>query len=201
MRPELLHSPSTDRNKHPILDVLCDILPREGRVLEIASGTGQHVVYFAEKLPKLVWQPTEPDDSSRATIQTRLRASGLNNVHDPIDLDVRDTPWPVEHSDAILCINMVHISPWAATEALFLNAKDALSSAGVLYLYGAYRQSDRSTTASNEAFDASLRARNSEWGIRNLEEVVRFAKTQGFVLENTRDMPANNLSVIFRNTL
>ena len=201
MGPDLLHSPATDRNKQSILDVLCDILPPEGHVLEVASGTGQHVVYFADALPKLVWQPTDPDESSRTTIRARVRAAGLNNVHDPIDLDVRNTPWPVKLADAVLCINMIHISPWAATEALFLNAGRILPSSGVLYLYGAYRQSDRDTTASNEAFDASLRSRNSEWGIRSLEEVVQFAETQGFALENTKDMPTNNLSVVFRNTL
>jgi len=201
MSPDLLHSPATDRNKQPILDVLCGILPPEGHILEIASGTGEHVVYFAEALPNLNWQPTDPDGASLATIRARVHAAGLTNVHDPIDLDVRNAPWPVELSDAVLCINMVHISPWAATEALFSNARSILSPSGVLYLYGPYRQSDQDTTASNEAFDASLRSRNSEWGIRSLEEVVHFADTQGFVLENTRDMPANNLSVVFRNTL
>ena len=201
MTPDLLHSPATDRNKQPILEVLRGILPPEGRVLEIASGTGQHVVYFADALPKLVWQPTDPDESSLATIRERVRAAGLTNVRDPVDLDVRVAPWPVQLSDAVLCINMIHISPWAATEALFLNARHVLSSAGALYLYGPYRQSDRDTTASNKAFDASLRSRNSEWGIRSLEQVVNFAETKGFILENTKDMPANNLSVIFRNTL
>jgi len=201
MSPDLLHSPATDRNKQPILDVLREILPPDGQVLEIASGTGQHVMYFADALPKLVWQPTDPDEPSRATIQARVRAAGLTNVRDPVDLDVRDAPWPVKLSDAVLCINMIHISPWAATEALFSNARSILSSAGILYLYGPYCQTGRDTTASNKAFDASLRSRNSEWGIRSLEQVVHFAETQGFVLEKTKDMPANNLSVVFRNTL
>lgn len=201
MSPDLLHSPATDRNKQPILDVLRDILPPEGRVLEIASGTGQHVMYFADALPNLVWQPTDPDEPSRATIQARVRAAGLTNVHDPVDLDVRDAPWPVKLSNAVLCINMIHISPWTATEALFSNARSILSSAGILYLYGPYSQSGRDITASNKAFDASLRSRNPEWGIRSLEQVVHFAETQGFVLEKTKDMPANNLSVVFRNTL
>ena len=201
MSPDLLHSPATDRNKQPILDVLREILPPDGQVLEIASGTGQHVMYFADALPKLVWQPTDPDEPSRATIQARVRAAGLTNVRDPVDLDVRDAPWPVKLSDAVLCINMIHISPWAATEALFSNARSILSSAGILYLYGPYCQKGRDTTASNKAFDASLRSRNSEWGIRSLEQVVHFAETQGFVLEKTKDMPANNLSVVFRNTL
>jgi len=201
MRPNLLHSPATDRNKQPILGVLHDILPPEGHILEIASGTGEHVVYFAEALPKLIWQPTEPNKLSRSTIQARVRASGLTNVRDPLDLDVRDAHWPVKPSDAVLCINMIHISPWAATEALFSNARRILSSTGVLYLYGPFRQSDQDTTPSNEAFDASLRSRNSEWGLRSLEEVVHFATKQGFALENTKEMPANNLSVVFRNIM
>ncbi len=201
MRDELLHSPATERNKKPILEVLRHTLPSTGLVLEIASGTGQHVVHFARELPNLVWQPTDPDEASRATIVARLRAANLDNVKEPVALDVLSTHWPVNLSDAILCINMIHISPWAATEALFVNAKHVLSSAGVLYLYGPYRQSGRHTEDSNESFDTSLRSHNSEWGIRNLEDVTRIAEAQGFVLENTMDMPANNLSVIFRNAL
>ena len=201
MTDELLHSPATERNKKPILEVLRHILPSTGLVLEIASGTGQHVVHFARELPNLFWQPTDPDEASRATIVARLRAANLDNVKEPMALDVLSTHWPVNLSDAILCINMIHISPWAATEALFLKAKHVLSSAGVLYLYGPYRQSGRHTEASNESFDTSLRSHNSEWGIRNLEDVTRIAELQGFVLETTKDMPANNLSVIFRNAL
>ena len=201
MRDELLHSPATERNKKPILEVLRHTLPSTGLVLEIASGTGQHVVHFARELPNLFWQPTDPDEASRATIVARLRAANLDNVKEPMALDVLSTHWPVNLSDAILCINMIHISPWAATEALFLKAKHVLSSAGVLYLYGPYRQSGRHTEASNESFDTSLRSHNSEWGIRNLEDVTRVAELQGFVLETTMDMPANNLSVIFRNAL
>lgn len=201
MTDELLHSPATERNKKPILEVLRHILPSTGLILEIASGTGQHVVHFARELPNLFWQPTDPDEASRATIVARLRAANLDNVKEPMALDVLSTHWPVNLSDAILCINMIHISPWAATEALFLKAKHVLSSAGVLYLYGPYRQSGRHTEASNESFDTSLRSHNSEWGIRNLEDVTRIAELQGFVLETTMDMPANNLSVIFRNAL
>lgn len=201
MTDELLHSPATERNKKPILEVLRHILPSTGLILEIASGTGQHVVHFARELPNLFWQPTDPDEASRATIVARLRAANLDNVKEPMALDVLSTHWPVNLSDAILCINMIHISPWAATEALFLKAKHVLSSAGVLYLYGPYRQSGRHTEASNESFDTSLRSHNSEWGIRNLEDVTRVAELQGFVLETTMDMPANNLSVIFRNAL
>ena len=201
MTQELLHSPATERNKKPILEVLRHVLPSAGLVLEVASGTGQHVVHFARELPKLVWQPTDPDEGSRAAIVARLRAANLDNVKEPISLDVLYTPWPVDRSDAILCINMIHISSWAVTEALFANAKHVLSSTGVLYLYGPYRQSGRYTEASNESFDTSLRSRNSEWGVRNLEDVTRIAEAQGFVLETTMDMPANNLSVIFRNAL
>ena len=201
MTDELLHSPATERNKKPILEVLRHILPSTGLILEIASGTGQHVVHFARELPNLFWQPTDPDEASRATIVARLRAANLDNVKEPMALDVLSTHWPVNLSDAILCINMIHISPWAATEALFVKAKHVLSSAGVLYLYGPYRQSGRHTEASNESFDTSLRSHNSEWGIRNLEDVTRIAEAQGFVLETTMDMPANNLSVIFRNAL
>ena len=200
MTIELPDNPAAERNKEPILNVLRDILPRKGLVLEIASGTGQHVVHFAKELPELNWQPTDKDEASTDSIMVRVRESGLDNIIKPILLDVRHIPWPIDHSDAILCINMIHISPWAATEALFTNANQALSSSGILYLYGPYRQSGRHNSATNESFDISLQSRNPEWGVRDLEAIVELAKAQGFSLENATEMPANNLSVAFRNT-
>ena len=174
------------------------VLPAQGDVVEVASGTGQHIVHFAQELPNLMWQPTDPDSKARETITTRVSRSGLSNLNSVLLLDVQNTPWPVRRADALVCINMVHISPWAATEALFKNARDHLAAGCVLYLYGPYQRADYEIAPSNEAFDAALRAQNPAWGLRYLEVVVRTAGDCGFNLEETIEMPANNLSLIFR---
>ena len=192
------YSAAAERNKDPILAVLRDVLPDEGLVLEIASGTGQHVRHFAARIPALTWQPTDADPALRETLAASIAAAGLDNVRAPLQLDVTRTPWPVATADALLCINMIHISPWAATLALLDGARTLLSAGAALYLYGPYRRDNQHTAPSNKIFDASLRERNPEWGIRDLEEVTSIAGAAGFVLDEVVAMPANNFSVIFR---
>ena len=192
------YSAAAERNKDPILVVLRRILPEQGLIAEIASGTGQHVLHFATSMPMLRWQPTEADPVLGEILRASIAAADLDNVKAPLQLDVTQTPWPIVVADALLCINMVHISPWVATLGLLDGAGSLLSSGDALYLYGPYRRDNQHTASSNEAFDQSLRARNPAWGIRNLEEVVSAAQEAGFALQEVVAMPANNLSVIFR---
>jgi SAM-dependent methyltransferase len=187
---------SAERNKGPILTLLGRILPRTGLVLEIGSGTGQHVAHFAKALPELTWQPSEPDAAFRESIRSWVKLENLGNVRAPVDLDVCSFPWPVSHADAVLCLNMIHVAPWAATEALLTGAKGVLIPGGVLFLYGPYRRFGRHTAPSNEAFDAQLRASDPAWGLRDLEAVIELAGTSGFELAEVADMPANNFSVV-----
>lgn len=194
--PGRLTAAAAERNKAPILDVLRRVLPRRGLVLEIASGTGQHVTHFAAALPELEWQPSDPDSEHRESI--RAWVEGLANVRDPVDLDVCRRPWPIARAHAVLCSNLIHIAPWAAAEALLAGAGEVLGSGGVLFLYGPYRRFGRHTAPSNEAFDASLRASDPQWGVRDLEAVVELAGAAGLELEVVVEMPANNLSVILR---
>jgi SAM-dependent methyltransferase len=187
---------SAERNKDPILGLLKRILPHTGLVLEIGSGTGQHVAHFAKALPELTWQPSDPDAAFRESIRSWVEFENLGNVRGPVDLDVCSFPWPVTHADVVLCINMIHVAPWAATEALLTGAKGVLIPDGVLFLYGPYRRFGRYTAPSNEAFDVQLRASNSAWGLRDLEAVIELASTSGFELAEVADMPANNFSVM-----
>jgi hypothetical protein len=190
-------SAAADRNKDPILAVLEPLLPKQGAVLEIASGTGQHICHFAQALPGIRWQPTEPDAASGESIAMRIRESGLTNVAAPIALDVMEPRWPVADGyAAILCINMIHISPWAATQALLRGAARHLSAQGKLVLYGPYLEHGKAVQ-SNMDFDASLKRRNSEWGLRELEEVTLLAATHGLHRQQVVRMPANNLTVVF----
>lgn len=193
-----LLSASAERNKEPIAGVLRAVLPPRGLALEIASGTGQHVVHFARAFPSLTWQPSEPDPGLRDSIARHCADAGLANVLPPLDLDVRRTPWPVARADAVLCINMIHIAPWSAAEALVAGAARCLPEGGVLYLYGPYREGGVHTAPSNAAFDASLRAQDPAWGVRDLEALVALAEEQGLGLEQRIAMPANNLSLVFR---
>lgn len=193
-----LTAPAAERNKGPILDVLKRFLPESGLVLEIASGTGQHVVHFATALPALTWQPTDLDPEHLISIAAWRRHSGLQNVRPPFELDVGANPWPVERADAVLCCNMIHIAPWTATVQLLEGAARVLVPGGMLFLYGPYRRFGRHTAPSNEAFDADLRARNPEWGLRDMEEVVALGVNNGLLLIEIEPMPANNFSVIFR---
>ena len=192
--------PAAERNKGPILDVLARVLPKRGVVLEVASGTGQHVIHFAKTLSDLAWQPSDPDAELRKSIARRVQENRLANVNLPIDLDVARVPWPLQAADAVLCINMIHVAPWSATLALLEGAKALLPMRHVLYLYGPYRRFGRHTSASNAQFDADLRAQNSEWGLRDLEAVSEAAARAGFVLAEVVDMPANNFSLIFKRT-
>ena len=194
-------APATERNRGPILEVLRGRLPAEGLVLEIASGTGEHVVHFAAALPQLAFQPSDPDPDNRASIVAWIGHSGVANVRAPIDLDAAAARWTIDpRPAAILCINMVHISPWTATLGLMRNAGVALPSGGTLYLYGAFKRGGVHTAPSNVAFDEGLRARNPEWGVRDLEAVIEVAATAGLVLADTIEMPANNLSIVLRRS-
>jgi hypothetical protein len=198
---ELLTSAAAERNKDPILTVLESVLPATGSVLEIASGSGQHVCYFAQALPGLRWQPSEPDVAGRDAIEARVRESGLENIETPIALDVHEPRWPVAGSyAAIVCINMIHISPWSATRALCVGAARHLQTGGLLVTYGPYLQSG-TAAQSNLDFDASLRRRNPEWGLRDLEEVTRLAAEHGLARRQVVPMPANNLTVVFSKTI
>ena len=195
---ELNTSAAAERNKQPILAELRQLLPASGRVLEIASGTGQHVEYFAREMPGLAWQPTDRDDADLAQIEARRRQSGLANILPALRLDVLEQPWRMARQvDAVLCINMIHISPWEATLALFAGAAALLAPGGVLYTYGPYRF-DGVTPPSNEAFDQSLRSRDPRWGVRDVKDLGAAAK--GFALTEIVAMPANNHSLIFRRT-
>jgi SAM-dependent methyltransferase len=201
MANELLTSAAAERNKDPILTVLESVLPASGKVLEIASGTGQHVCFFAAELPNIRWQPTEPDALHVEAIATRVRESGLTNIEAPIGLDVHEPRWPVaEHYDAILCINMVHIAPWSATNALCIGAARHLRSGGKLVLYGPYLEQG-AAAPSNMDFDSTLKRRNQEWGLRELEDVTRTAALHGLPRQQVVRMPANNLTVVFTKTL
>jgi SAM-dependent methyltransferase len=191
-------SPAAERNKQPILEVLETCLPRSGTVLEIASGTGQHVVHFARALPALTFQPTDTDAELSAAVAARVAAAALGNLLPPLVLDVLDPVWPVSAADAVLCINMIHIAPRTATPALLAGAARLLGSGAPLVLYGPFRRGGRHTAPSNEAFDASLRARNPDWGVRELDDVIACALEHGFELAEAVAMPANNLTVVFR---
>lgn len=194
---EPLTSPAAERNSTPILAVLQRVLPSSGLVLEIASGTGQHAARFSRALAHLTWQPSDADARSRDSIAAWCAKADVPNLREPLALDVRVEPWPIAHADAIVCINMIHISPWAATIALFAGAQRVLGAGGVVYLYGPYRVGRRHTAPSNEAFDRSLRAQDAAWGVRDLEDVMAVASDSGFDLVETVEMPANNLSLVF----
>jgi SAM-dependent methyltransferase len=194
---DALASPSVARNRDPILAVLRRVLPSTGTVLEIASGTGEHATYFAAAFPGLTWQPSDPDEQALRSIAAH-RATGLPNLLAPLSLDAASPKWPVAHVDAVVAINMVHISPWRATQGLMAGAGRVLPPGGVLYLYGTYKENGAHTAPSNAAFDQDLRGRDPEWGVRDLEEVVELAEANGLRLVERIAMPANNLSVIFR---
>src|SRR5580698_6293603 len=190
--------PHVARNREPILAVLQRVLPPSGVVLEIASGSGEHAVYFAKELPALTWQPSDPDPEALASIAGHRADAGLPNLLAPLHLDVTAQSWPIERADVVMCNNMIHISPWAATEGLVAGAARVLPAGGLLFLYGPYKIGGRHTAPTNQAFDEDLRRRNPEWGIRDLGDVTALAQSNGFGPPETVQMPANNLSVIFR---
>jgi SAM-dependent methyltransferase len=191
-------APATERNREPILAVLRKVLPASGTVLEIASGTGQHAVHFAKAFPDITWQPSDPDAAARASIAAWTAHAALSNVRAPLALDVCSQPWGIEAAQAVVCINMIHISPWAAAQALFDGAGKVLGEGGVLFLYGPYRRDGAHTAPSNAAFDAQLRATDSEWGVRDMEAVIALGAAQGMRCDEPVPMPANNFSLIFR---
>jgi SAM-dependent methyltransferase len=191
-------APHVARNSGPIADVLRDILPARGLVLEVASGTGEHILHFAREFPKLLWQPSDPEPAALRSIEAWRGESGLFNLLPAVSLDARAAEWPVPQADAILCINMIHISPWAATAGLLRGAGRLLGEGAPLYLYGPYRRAEVETAPSNEAFDESLKARDPEWGLRDLATVAAEAETHGLRLDAVVEMPANNISAVFR---
>jgi SAM-dependent methyltransferase len=194
------HAPATARNRGPILDVLRPRLPADGLVLEVASGSGEHAVHFAAALPQLVFQPSDPDEEALASIDAWAATSALANIRPAVALDATLPSWPVGQAAAVLCCNMIHIAPWSAAVGLVAGAARVLPDHGLLYLYGPYRRDGGHTASSNEAFDRDLRRRNPAWGIRDLEAVTELAEAHGFASPEVIDMPANNLSVIFRRS-
>ncbi len=191
-------SAPAERNCRPILDVLRQVLPAKGLVLEIASGSGQHAAFFAPHFPGLVWQPTDADAAARRSIVAWIEAVGCPNLRAPLELDAAADVWPVDRADAVVCINMIHISPWRSALGLVRGAARVLPANGVLYLYGPYKRDGQHTAPSNADFDADLRARNPEWGVRDLGDVAAAASAAGFGPPVIIPMPANNLSVVFR---
>jgi hypothetical protein len=193
-------APHVARNTAPILQVLGGLLPESGMVLEVASGSGEQSLAFAQAFPKLLWQPSDPDPAALRSIEAWRSEAGLFNLLPPLALDAQSREWPVAAAGAIVCINMVHISPWSACAGLMRGAGLILPVGAPLYLYGPYREAGVETAPSNEAFDQSLKARNPEWGLRGLELVVEEAGRNGLTLEARIEMPANNLSLVFRRT-
>ena len=191
------HAPATARNREPILAVLSRVLPASGLVLEVSSGTGEHAAFFAAALPHLTWQPTDRDDRSLLSIGAHRAAAGLRNLLPPLLLDASSPDWPVARADAIVCINMIHIAPWAACAGLMAGAARILSPGGALYLYGPYKEGGAHTAESNHRFDLDLQLRDSAWGVRDLEDVIALAAGHGLRHTETVTMPANNRSVVF----
>lgn len=197
---DALESPAAARNAEPILAVLRAHLGPRAQVLEIAAGTGQHAAAFARALPEVVWTPTDPDETARASIAAWRKDAGLSNLAAPLRLDAADpSTWPAGPFDALVCINMVHISPWAATEGLMAGAASVLvTPGGLLALYGPYLEADTPLAPSNAAFDADLKQRNPDWGLRDRDVVVAEARRHGLTLTRRVEMPANNLMLLFR---
>ena len=191
-------APAAARNRQPILEVLQPRLPEKGLVLEIASGTGEHVVHYAAARPDLTFQPSDPDVDSRASVDDWVRTLGLTNVRPALEIDVTRSTWPVEQANAVLCCNMIHIAPWEAAVGLITGAARLLPPGGLLFTYGPYRRGGRHTAPSNEAFDADLRRRNPAWGVRDLETVIELARGAGLSAPEIVEMPANNLSLLFK---
>ena len=191
-------APAAARNREPILLVLRGRLPRPALVLEIASGTGEHAVWFSRAISELTWQPTDNDPEALRSIAAWRDKNGSPNLLPPMHLDAASDTWPVAHVDAVVAINMIHIAPWSATKGLIAGAKRILTQGGILFLYGPFREAGVHTADSNAAFDAGLRARDPSWGIRDLDEITELASQHGFMEPERIAMPANNLSVVFR---
>jgi SAM-dependent methyltransferase len=191
-------APAAARNREPIAEVLHGWLPPSGLVLELASGTGEHAAFFAERFPDLEWQPSDVHPDALASIRAWRDAVALPNLREPIIIDATSPPWPISHADAVLSINMVHISPWAAALGLLDAATRLLPPGGPLILYGPWLKDDVPTAPSNVAFDTDLKRRDPEWGLRRVEDFASAAKQRGLRLDATRAMPANNLMLLLR---
>ena len=192
-------SPSAARNCVPIREVLTRVLPKKGIVLEIGSGTGEHVVCFAKALPRLVWLPSDPDEASRTSIEAWMTSEGLANVRAPVAIDVREEVWGVEDDapfDAMISLNMIHIAPWEAALGLLAGGARLLRPDGILFLYGPFRLDGKHTATTNAAFDADLKQRDLRWGVRDINDIVSEAVPHGLELREVVDMPANNLSLV-----
>jgi SAM-dependent methyltransferase len=203
MTSAMLSSPAALRNRGPILEVLRRHLPATGAVLELASGSGEHIAHFAAAFPALVLQPSDPDPQARASIVERVAQGGLSNVRAPLCVDAGADDWQLPADiaaslAAIVCINMIHVSPWSATLGLLRGAARLLPPGGLLFLYGPYRRGGRHTAPSNDAFDRDLRARDPDWGVRNVEDIIAEGLAQRLALAEIVEMPANNLSLLLR---
>lgn len=192
------YAPATQRNREPIAAVLAEELPASGLLLEVAAGTGEHAAYLAPRFPRLEWQPTDPDEAALASIAAWSAAEGAQNLREPLRLDASASQWPVSAADVILCVNMIHISPPEATEGLLAGAGRLLPTGAPLVLYGPYLEPDVETAPSNLAFDASLKARDARWGLRDLTWVDKLAGANGLTRTRRVAMPANNLMLIYR---
>ena len=192
------YAPAVLRNCDAILSVLKLTLPENGLVLEIASGSGEHAAYFAPRLEGVTWQPSAPSPESRASISSWAEEIQGGDLLAPVELDVLVEPWPVLQADAIVCINMIHISPWTVTKGLMAGAGRTLPTGGILYLYGPYKVNGEHTSLSNQAFHEGLKSRDTQWGIRDLADVISEARTQGLMHTQSIQMPANNQSIIFK---
>jgi hypothetical protein len=194
------HAPAAGRNREPIAAVLTEELPARGLVLEVASGTGEHAIHFARTFADLVWQPSDPDPSARESIDAWTAESGLPNLRPALALDATATTWPIDRADAMVCINMVHISPIEATEGLLAGAEGLLTAGAPLVLYGPFLEAGVETAPSNAAFDHDLRARNADWGLRRVDWLDELAADKGFERTRRVAMPANNLTLVYRRT-
>jgi SAM-dependent methyltransferase len=194
-----LFAPSAARNRDPIWVVLRPELPASGLVLEVASGSGEHTVHFARLAgPQIVFQPSDPDAQARASIDAWAATSGQANILPALALDAAADAWPIARADVVVCINMIHIAPWASTVGLVRGAARVLPPGGLLFVYGPYRRNGGHTAPSNAVFDADLRRRNSTWGVRDLEAVAELSAAAGFAAPGIAEMPANNLCILFR---
>ena len=194
------HAPAALRNAEVIAETLASELPEKGLVLEIASGTGEHAVHFAGAFPSLDWQPSDCDDAALQSIAAYWAESELPNLREPIAINAMQDDWPVAACDAVICVNMVHISPWRATIGLFEGAARLLDRSQPLILYGPYRERGVETAPSNERFDHSLRERNAEWGLRDVSDIDTVADARGLARTARYAMPANNLTLVYRRT-
>ena len=193
-----LFFPAVSRNRDAIRTVFLDIAPQTGEILELACGSGEHAVHIAAALPGVIWHPTDLDSDNMASIDAHATVSGLTNVRPASKLDVRDPDWPFQGMTGIFNANMIHISPWDCTIGLMAGAGRALTKNGFLFMYGPYKRGNAHTAPSNQSFDESLQSQNPQWGVRNLEDVSGEAEKNGMILEKIIEMPANNLSVIYR---